>query len=186
MRLKFPRHHLHSSSSLLSPPVFLSSKWTRTKPSLTRTFTHSYLLWCSELSSGLYYRVKWLSTDVSEVRTASIIRDDTHPWWVSSATVLQPLDWLWQRLALSKGPNKVGAPIILPEDENRPSFRNIVFFRNIRRWTKSKKHYSSKLKFIFCFMETAHETLHSKLRYSKRSWTYLQALFEFLFVCWRF
>jgi hypothetical protein len=28
---------------------------------------------CSELSSGLYCRVKWLSTDVSEVRTASII-----------------------------------------------------------------------------------------------------------------
>jgi len=32
-------------------------------------------VWCSELSSGLYCRVKWLSTDVSEVRTASIIRD---------------------------------------------------------------------------------------------------------------
>jgi hypothetical protein len=28
---------------------------------------------CSELSSGMYCRVKWLSTDVSEVRTASII-----------------------------------------------------------------------------------------------------------------
>jgi hypothetical protein len=33
----------------------------------------SLSLWCSELSSGLYCRVKWLSTDVSEVRTASII-----------------------------------------------------------------------------------------------------------------
>jgi hypothetical protein len=31
---------------------------------------------CSELSSGLYCRVKWLSTDVSEVRTASIIRNE--------------------------------------------------------------------------------------------------------------
>jgi hypothetical protein len=30
-------------------------------------------VWCSELSSGLYYHVKWLSTNVSEVRTASII-----------------------------------------------------------------------------------------------------------------
>jgi hypothetical protein len=29
---------------------------------------------CSELSSGLYCRVRWLSTDVTEVRTASIIR----------------------------------------------------------------------------------------------------------------
>jgi hypothetical protein len=28
------------------------------------------LVWCSELSSGIYCRVKWLSTDVSEVRTA--------------------------------------------------------------------------------------------------------------------
>jgi hypothetical protein len=49
--------------------------------------------WCSELSSGLYCRVKWLSTDVSEMRTASIIRDESslmmeavrtsesHPWW---------------------------------------------------------------------------------------------------------
>jgi hypothetical protein len=39
---------------------------------------------CSELSSGLYCRVKWLSTDVSEVRTASIIRDEwtsySPPW----------------------------------------------------------------------------------------------------------
>jgi len=31
---------------------------------------------CSELSSGLYCRVNRLSTDVSEVRTASIIRDE--------------------------------------------------------------------------------------------------------------
>jgi hypothetical protein len=30
-------------------------------------------VWCSELSSGLYCRVKWLSIDVSEVHT--------HPWW---------------------------------------------------------------------------------------------------------
>jgi hypothetical protein len=32
-------------------------------------------VWCSELSSGIYCRVKWLSTDDSEVRTASIIPD---------------------------------------------------------------------------------------------------------------
>jgi hypothetical protein len=35
-----------------------------------------YNLCCSELSSGMYCLVKWLSTDVSEARTASIIRDD--------------------------------------------------------------------------------------------------------------
>jgi hypothetical protein len=34
---------------------------------------------CSELSSGIYCRVKLLSTDVSEVRTASIIRDEYIP-----------------------------------------------------------------------------------------------------------
>jgi hypothetical protein len=34
---------------------------------------------CSELSYGMYCRVKWLSTDVSELRTASIIiPDDNH------------------------------------------------------------------------------------------------------------
>jgi hypothetical protein len=33
-------------------------------------------VWCPELSSGKYCRVKLLSTDVSEVRTASIIRDE--------------------------------------------------------------------------------------------------------------
>jgi hypothetical protein len=39
-----------------------------------------------------------------------------------------------RRLALSKGPNRVGAVIILPEDGNRYSFRNIVFYlRNIGR-----------------------------------------------------
>jgi hypothetical protein len=32
-------------------------------------------VWCSELSSAIYCRVKWLSTDVSEVHTASIIRE---------------------------------------------------------------------------------------------------------------
>jgi hypothetical protein len=37
---------------------------------------NKFYIGCSELSSGLYCRVKWLSTDVSEVRTASIIRDE--------------------------------------------------------------------------------------------------------------
>jgi hypothetical protein len=34
--------------------------------------------------------------------------------------------------------NRVGAFIILSEDGNRSSFGNIMFCRNIRRWTKSK------------------------------------------------
>jgi hypothetical protein len=49
-------------------------------------------LWCSELSCGIYCRVKWLSTDVSEVRTASIIRD--HPW-KSFYTTVYPRRQLW-------------------------------------------------------------------------------------------
>jgi hypothetical protein len=40
------------------------------------------------------------------------------------------------RLALSKGPNTVGATFILPEDGNRFSFRNVVFLR--KHWTMDK------------------------------------------------
>jgi hypothetical protein len=40
-----------------------------------RQFWTSNEIWCSELSSGIYCRVKLLSTDVSEVRTACIIPD---------------------------------------------------------------------------------------------------------------
>jgi hypothetical protein len=32
------------------------------------------------------------------------------------------------KLALSNRTNRVGAPIILPDDGNRYSFRNVVFF----------------------------------------------------------
>jgi hypothetical protein len=42
-----------------------------------RSVIHSPTVICSELSSGVYCRVKWLSTDVSEVRTASIISQST-------------------------------------------------------------------------------------------------------------
>jgi hypothetical protein len=70
---------------------------------------HFYEVLCSELSSGLYCRVKWLSTDVSEVRTASIIRDEwtsySPPWELEiSHLVLLTLSmlvagwhhlWLW-------------------------------------------------------------------------------------------
>jgi hypothetical protein len=33
------------------------------------------------------------------------------------------------RLVLSKGYNRVSAPIILPENGNRSSFQNVVFFK---------------------------------------------------------
>jgi hypothetical protein len=40
-------------------------------------------------------------------------------YWVSG--------WLWMRLALSKGPNKVGVSLPSPEARNRSSFWNSVF-----------------------------------------------------------
>jgi hypothetical protein len=60
-------------------------------PDLKRTVR----LWCSELSSGMYCRVKWLSTDVSEVRTASIIRDDTMGTGVVSPGQSAAGVWRW-------------------------------------------------------------------------------------------
>jgi hypothetical protein len=47
----------------------------------------------------------------------------------------------WLRLALSKGPNRVGAVITLPQNRNRSSFRNVVF-RNIRRCTTHRQNHS--------------------------------------------
>jgi hypothetical protein len=43
------------------------------------------------------------------------------------------------RLALSKGPNRVGVSLS-PEDDNRSSLRNVEFysFQNAGRWTKSE------------------------------------------------
>jgi hypothetical protein len=38
----------------------------------------------------------------------------------------------------NEGPDKVGTAIILREDGNNSSFRNVVFFGNIRRWTSPK------------------------------------------------
>jgi hypothetical protein len=43
---------------------------------LIKHYRFNVITTCSELSSGIYCRVKLLSTDVSEVRTASIIPDD--------------------------------------------------------------------------------------------------------------
>jgi hypothetical protein len=59
-----------------SLPSWISSlsNWKRLR---CRDFKFSRRrVWCSELSSGIYCRVKLLSTDDSEVRAASIIRDE--------------------------------------------------------------------------------------------------------------
>jgi hypothetical protein len=63
-------------------------------------------VWCSELSSGIYCRVKWLSTDVSDINPdpfvlGSLIPDDggsTHLWNVgrqSFYTAVYPRRQLW-------------------------------------------------------------------------------------------
>jgi hypothetical protein len=43
-----------------------------------------------------------------------------------------------------EGPNRVGATFLLPEDENRSSFRNVVFLRKYQRMIKVQKPYSFK------------------------------------------
>jgi hypothetical protein len=45
------------------------------------------------LSSGIYCRVKWFSTDVSEVHTASIIRDEIFDWRFRGAYCLYHQGW---------------------------------------------------------------------------------------------
>jgi hypothetical protein len=60
------------------------------------------------------------------------------------STLLGPLERVnqahWLRLALPKGPNIVGVSLPLPEDGNRPSFRNVCFLiiYNSGRRTKSR------------------------------------------------
>jgi hypothetical protein len=46
----------------------------------------------------------------------------------------------WFRLALSKGPNRVGVSLSSPEDGNKISFRNIVIYISLNSvwWTKSR------------------------------------------------
>jgi hypothetical protein len=55
----------------------------------------------------------------------------------------------WLRLALSKGPNRVGVFPPSPEGRNRSSFQNVVFqFFNPRRWTQSRTPVTLTLHFV--------------------------------------
>jgi hypothetical protein len=58
----------HNATKLWTPNIHPSSS-----DSIVSDYRLDDRVWYSELSSGIYCRVKWLSTDVSEVRTASII-----------------------------------------------------------------------------------------------------------------
>jgi hypothetical protein len=73
-------------------------KWHR-KTSIdvvTRLFKFNLIsLWCSELSSGIYCHVKWLSADVSAVRTATIIRDEWTVGRQSFNTAVYPRRQFW-------------------------------------------------------------------------------------------
>jgi hypothetical protein len=103
---------------------------------------HHHLL--SELSSGIYCRVKWLSTDVSEVHTASIIRDEwafrarlTHPWWWRQYAPLKRRStiarlthpWWWRQYA----PLKCRSTIILHGSTSQKTILNIILAA-VRTW----------------------------------------------------
>jgi hypothetical protein len=51
-------------------------------------------------------------------------RANLNHWIEVSSFLTDPITEL--KLALSNGPNRVGAPFVLPDDRNRSSFRNIV------------------------------------------------------------
>jgi hypothetical protein len=62
---------------------------------------------------------------------------------------------------IDKGANRVGVIFILPEDGNRSSLRNVLFKKNIGRWTKSKNvilsynptPYLAHIEFKICHVE---------------------------------
>jgi hypothetical protein len=76
----------------------------------------------------------------------------------------------WLRLAVSKGPNKIGASLPLPEDGNISSFQSNVFSSYLELKTKDKAHKpcNSEVNFI--------GTLYSP----RCKWTFLGKLITFL------
>jgi hypothetical protein len=52
----------------------------------------------------------------------------------------------WLRLVLSMKPNTVGVSLHSPEDGNKSSFRNVVFFSYLEFWTLDKVHTPSDSK----------------------------------------
>jgi hypothetical protein len=60
----------------------------------------------------------------------------------------------WLRLAPSKGPNRVGISVLLPEGWNKSNFRNIVFSSYLEFRTMDEVHRSSHSDYILYFIET--------------------------------
>jgi hypothetical protein len=75
-------------------------------------------------SSGIPKNTK--GHNVPETGSVSVFR-----WKRQTPTWLRPLERSnqWLRLGISNRPKKLGASILSPEDGNRPSFRNVLFFR---------------------------------------------------------
>jgi hypothetical protein len=55
----------------------------------------------------------------------------------------------WLSLVLSKGPNRVRAPIILSEDGNSSSFRNVVLLETLDDGQIPKKKHNFSKNFIY-------------------------------------
>jgi hypothetical protein len=73
--------------------------------------------------------------NVSETWSVSVFRqNEGGPSSVGSFRKSWTIQWL--RLDITKGPNRVGATLILPEDGNRCSFPNAEFLR--KQWTMDK------------------------------------------------
>jgi hypothetical protein len=62
------------------------------------------------------------------------------------------LCWVqWLRLALSKGPNRVGLSLSSPEDGKRSSFRNIAFYSYLEFRTMDAVHKLSDSENLYVF-----------------------------------
>jgi hypothetical protein len=88
-------------------------------------------------------------------------------YWVqyrSFAVSFVPWEYVfqWLRLALSKGPNRVGVAFPSPEDGNRSSFRNVMFSSYLEFRTTDKVQKPADSESIFSFV-------HSYFWLSRRS-----------------
>jgi hypothetical protein len=106
----------------------------------------------------------------SQVFTACFLVTCLSPSLVSGA-YMAVMTWVvqWSRLALSKGPNRVGVSLPSPEDGNRTCFQN-VFFSYFEFQTMDKVH---KLKWFF--------VLYTNIRTLYILYHYLGSLVNFCF-----
>jgi hypothetical protein len=92
----------------------------------------------SNYDQDTWYYMEWFQFFLtpSRLRDNTVYRSRQRPLCspIERANLIQ-----WLRLALSKGPNWLGVlPPPWPEDGNRFSFRNVVFFNFLEYWTMDK------------------------------------------------